>query len=134
MDFVGAIRNGFRNYVSAAGRASRSEYWYWTLFTVLVAVAGAILDAAIFGLESERGLFSPLLSLALLLPDTAVSIRRLHDLDRRWPWLLLVFTGIGAIVLLVWFCWRGTPGPNRFGDDPLAADGASPSATIRVPT
>jgi len=120
MDFVGAIKNGFRNYANAAGRAPRSEFWYWTLFSFLVAAAGAVIDMAIFGVENERGLFGPLLSLALLIPDVAVSIRRLHDLDRKWAWLLIYFTGIGAIVLLVWFCMKGTSGPNRFGPDPLA--------------
>jgi hypothetical protein len=55
----------------------------------------------------------------------AVTIRRLHDLDRKWQWFLIVFTGIGAIVLLVWFCLRGTIGPNRYGDDPLGAGAAS---------
>ena len=120
MDFVGAIKNGFRNYANAAGRATRSEFWYWTLFSFLVAAAGAVIDLAIVGAEKETGLFGPLLSLALLIPDVAVSIRRLHDLDRKWAWLLINFTGIGAIVLLVWFCMQGTRGPNRFGPDPLA--------------
>jgi uncharacterized membrane protein YhaH (DUF805 family) len=135
MNFVGAIKNGFRNYASATGRASRSEYWYWTLFSVLVSIAGGIIDMAIFGAESDYGLFGPLLGLALIAPDVAVTIRRLHDLDRKWQWFLLCFTGIGAIVLLVWFCRKGTTGPNRFGDDPLAAESAAPSsATIGVPT
>ncbi len=61
-----------------------------------------------------------LVSLALFLPGLAVSVRRLHDLDRTGWWLLLVFTVIGVILLLVWDCMKGTPGPNRFGPDPLA--------------
>jgi uncharacterized membrane protein YhaH (DUF805 family) len=60
-----------------------------------------------------------LTGLALMLPGIAVSIRRLHDLDRTGWWLLILFTIIGAILLLVWFCMRGTVGPNRFGPDPL---------------
>jgi uncharacterized membrane protein YhaH (DUF805 family) len=47
--------------------------------------------------------------------------RRLHDLDRTAWWLLIVFTGIGLILLLVWDCMKGTTGPNRFGADPLGA-------------
>jgi uncharacterized membrane protein YhaH (DUF805 family) len=68
--------------------------------------------------------FSPLqglVGLGLLLPNIAVSIRRLHDLDRTGWWFLLVITVIGTIVLFVWSCMRGTIGPNRFGPDPLAA-------------
>ena len=34
---------------------------------------------------------------------------------------LLVFTVIGCILLLVWWCTKGTAGPNRYGPDPLGA-------------
>jgi uncharacterized membrane protein YhaH (DUF805 family) len=119
MDFFEAVRNGFRNYASASGRASRSEFWYWMIFSSLCGAAGNIVDLAIFH-NIDSGLVAPLISLALLLPDVAVSIRRLHDLDRSGWWLLICFTGIGIIVLLVWDCMRGTLGPNRFGLDPIA--------------
>ncbi len=121
MDFVGAIKSGFWNYASASGRAARSEFWYWCLFSFLAASAGTIVDLAIFR-DTDIALFSPLISLALLLPDVAVGIRRMHDLDRSGWWLLIYFTGIGAIVLLVWDCMKGTTGPNRFGPDPLASN------------
>ena len=62
-------------------------------------------------------------SLALFLPALALAVRRLHDLDRSGWWLLVGFVPIvGTIVLLVWFCTRGTEGPNRFGPDPLAGE------------
>jgi uncharacterized membrane protein YhaH (DUF805 family) len=54
------------------------------------------------------------------LPGLAVWVRRLHDIDRTGWWLLIVFTVIGIILLVAWACTRGTPGPNRFGPDPLA--------------
>jgi uncharacterized membrane protein YhaH (DUF805 family) len=66
--------------------------------SILASIAGGIIDMGIFGPES-RGVVGPLLGLALIAPDVSVTIRRLHDLDRRWPWFLIVFTGIGAIVL-----------------------------------
>ena len=77
-----------------------------------------ILDAAFFPGLNVRPVHS-LVSLALLLPGIAVSVRRLHDLDRSGWWMLIILTGIGLILLLVWFCLRGTPGPNRYGPDPL---------------
>ena len=61
-----------------------------------------------------------IVGLVLLLPGLAVSARRLHDLDRTAWWLLLLLTGIGIILLIIWDCMRGTRGPNRFGPDPLA--------------
>jgi uncharacterized membrane protein YhaH (DUF805 family) len=120
MNFTQAISSGFNNYVNFAGRAIRSEFWYWTLFAALASIAGELIDLALFSSST----FSPvqtLVNLALFLPGLAVSVRRLHDLDRTGWWILLVFTLIGIIVLLAWYCMRGTVGPNRFGPDPLAA-------------
>jgi uncharacterized membrane protein YhaH (DUF805 family) len=118
MNFTQAIAAGFQNYVNFSGRAARSEYWFWTLFSVLVSIAASLIDLGLFTSLN----FSPLstiVSLGLLLPSLAVSVRRLHDLDRTGWWLLLVLTVIGDILLLIWFCMRGTIGPNRFGPDPL---------------
>ena len=118
MTFTQAIASGFQNYVNFSGRAARSEYWFWTLFSVLVSIAASLIDLGLFTSLN----FSPLstiVSLGLLLPSLAVSVRRLHDLDRTGWWLLLVLTVIGDILLLIWFCMRGTIGPNRFGPDPL---------------
>lgn len=118
MNFQQAIASGFRNYVTFAGRASRSEYWFWTLFAILVGAAAAILDAALFPGLDARPIHS-LASLALFLPGLSVSVRRFHDLDRTGWWLLILLTVIGIIVVLIWFCLRGTVGPNRYGTDPL---------------
>jgi uncharacterized membrane protein YhaH (DUF805 family) len=118
LDFIEAIRSGFRNYATFSGRAPRSEFWYWTLFGILASAAAGIIDGALFPI----GLFAPLVSLLLFLPGLAVSVRRLHDLDRSGWWLLLILTGIGIILLLIWDCMRGTSGPNRFGPDPLAGE------------
>lgn len=114
MGFTEAVSSGFSKYVAFSGRAARSEYWYWTLFNVIVAIVAGIVDN-LFGL----GFISTITSLALFLPSLAVAARRLHDIDRTAWWILIAFTGIGLILLLVWDCFKGTAGPNRFGADPL---------------
>ena len=59
---------------------------------------------------------SLIVSLALLLPNLAVSVRRLHDTDRSGWWLLLSFIPIfGTLALLYFMVLRGTEGSNRFG-------------------
>ena len=119
MNFGEAIAAGFAKYVNFADRASRSEYWYWFLFTVLGEVVTNIIDAVI-GVQLTTAIFG----LAVLLPGIAVGVRRLHDLERSGWWLLLGFIPIvGAIVLIVWFCTKGTDGANRFGPDPLRGSG-----------
>lgn len=120
MGFSDAIRNGFRNYVTFSGRAARSEFWYWTLFVFLATLVAGILDGAVFH-DMQTGPLQAIVSLLLLLPGIAVSVRRLHDLDRTGWWLLLMFTLIGIILLLIWDCMKGTTGSNRFGPDPLGA-------------
>ena len=119
MDFFGAIKSGFHNYATFSGRAARSEFWFWVLFAVIVTAAGGVIDEALLP-NSQNGLVAPLIALALLLPGIAVSVRRLHDVDRAGWWLLIYFTGIGIIFLIIWYCTIGTTGPNRFGPDPLA--------------
>ncbi len=114
MSFVGAITTGFNKYVTFTGRAARSEYWFWLLFWFVAYAVATFLDVMV-GL----GLIGALVSLALLLPSIAVAVRRLHDLDRSGWWFLLVLTGIGSILLIVWYCMKGTTGPNSYGPDPL---------------
>jgi uncharacterized membrane protein YhaH (DUF805 family) len=123
MTFGQAITSGFSNYVTFKGRAYRSEYWLWALFATIGGLATGILDTAVFGFQLGSGA-SPLngiFDLITFLPSLAVAVRRLHDTDRTGWWLLIALTGIGAILLIIWFCFRGTPGPNRFGPDPLPA-------------
>src|SRR3954465_12337949 len=123
MTFGQAISAGFANYLNFSDRAVRSEYWYWALFTIICSIVANILDTFIFHggiVPGGMGIFAILVNLALLLPGIAVGVRRLHDLDRTGWWLLLICIPlVGAIVLIVWFCTRGTPGTNRFGAPPL---------------
>ena len=121
MDFISAVKSGFRHYVTFKGRAPRSEFWYWTLFGLLLTIAGGIADNALLD-DPSPGLFGPLISLVLFLPGLAVSIRRLHDIDYSGWWWWIVFTVIGIIVLIAWACMKGTNGPNRYGPDPLGGD------------
>ena len=94
MSFVDSIKSGFRNYVTFKGRASRSEFWWWTLFAVLVQSVTAALDDTV----------NSIASLALLLPGIAVNVRRLHDTNRRGTWLLWpLITLVVGIVSFVLF-------------------------------
>lgn len=121
MDFVTAVKTGLSKYATFQGRACRSEYWFFTLFFIIVSVIANIIDMGI----GSIGIVSLIVSLALLLPGIAVTARRLHDTDRSGWWQLLYFIPlIGAILLLIWFCTKGTAGANRFGEDPLGFESA----------
>ncbi|MBG6100503.1 uncharacterized membrane protein YhaH (DUF805 family) [Micromonospora vinacea] len=122
MSFSTAIKSVFSQYVGFSGRARRSEYWWFALFTILVSIVTAILDSALgltFVEGSTTGFIGLIASLALLLPSLAVAVRRLHDTDRTGWWLLIALVPfVGAIVLLVFFVLDSTPGANRFGPNP----------------
>jgi uncharacterized membrane protein YhaH (DUF805 family) len=113
MDFATAVRTVLmEKYMKFDGRARRSEYWWYVLAIVIVALILALIDNLVLGVSLLGGIWS----LATLLPSLAVAIRRLHDLDKSGWWLLLAFVPIvGGLVLLYWFCQPGTPGDNQFG-------------------
>ena len=121
MGFTDAIKTGFQKYIGFSGRAARSEYWYWVLFVLLLQIVAWLIDMTLFGFNTTGvNPIGVIVSLATLLPGLAVSVRRLHDIDRVGWWIFLALIPvIGAIVLIYWACLRGTVGANRFGPDPL---------------
>lgn len=124
MNFGQAIVSGFKRYIDFNGRSSRSEYWWWYLFTIIVAVvlsSVASMGGYGAGMNSPALLPLRLFQLAVFLPSLALGIRRLHDTNRSGWWCLIALTIVGIIVLIVWYCTRGTVGENRFGADPLAS-------------
>jgi len=124
MTFSEAVKSGFDHYVKFDGRASRPAYWWWFLFTILVAVAASIIDAAI----GSFGVISGIAGLALLLPGLSVAIRRLHDTDHSGWWVLIgLIPIIGFIVLLVFYLRQSDPGENRYGPPP--AEGVQAPST-----
>jgi len=115
MNFGEAISSGLSHYVKFSGRAPRSEFRFWYLFVFILSIVANIIDAAV-GMPT----IGLVVSLGLLLPGISMGIRRLHDLDRTGWWFLIAFTGVGAILLIIWACLKGTAGSNRYGPDPIA--------------
>jgi uncharacterized membrane protein YhaH (DUF805 family) len=115
-----------RKYADFNGRARRSEYWLFYLFTLVVSVVLGFIGNMVLGAPDPTNPFAGggfilqmIFSLAVLVPSLAVGARRLHDTDRSGWWLLLIFLPIiGAVVLIIFFVLDGTPGPNKFGPDP----------------
>jgi uncharacterized membrane protein YhaH (DUF805 family) len=168
-----------KRYAQFSGRSPRREFWMWTLFYIVCLIVLSLIDSALhfggaasygggaysvpgtsgyaYGAGLRGGVLTWIFELAALVPSIAVTVRRLHDIDRSGWWILMpiapylfgivayvsaiargvsasVSLGaplvigalamligfVGAIVLLVWACMRGTRGPNRFGPDPYA--------------
>jgi uncharacterized membrane protein YhaH (DUF805 family) len=124
LTFPDAVRACWSKYATFSGRATRSEYWFFVLFAFLVVVAASILDSmlnlVVFEPAMGGNMLSSLAMLVLLLPQLAAAVRRLHDLGHSgWWYLIGLVPAFGGAALLIWFCFRGTEGENRFGPDPL---------------
>ena len=105
-----AIQLGFQNYANFSGRSNRSEYWWWTLFVVVIYFALNFLGAIV----PLLGIVTSLFGLVTLLPGLALGARRMHDIDQSgWYLLLWLLPIIGWIWFLILACQRGTEGPNK---------------------
>lgn len=113
-----AVVSVLSKYATFSGRASRSEYWWYTLAYLLLILVAAFIDITI--LRVENGGVTTVLSLGLLVPNIAVAVRRLHDIDMSgWNLLWLFLPIVGPILLLYWTCKKGDIIDNDYGPDPL---------------
>lgn len=110
-----------KKYTVFEGRASRSEFWYFTLVNMIVFLICGILDQVLFSELNAlvTPVFTSIYFLAILLPAIGVHIRRLHDTGRTGWWLLLNFIPfIGFIVLFIFYVTDSDPGLNKYGPNP----------------
>jgi uncharacterized membrane protein YhaH (DUF805 family) len=112
VSFSEAATRGFAKLFDFSGRATRPEFWWFYLLAILIWLP-VFFIAVNAGVRIEAMQLLGYLYWAVIL--SGVGARRLHDTDHSGWWQLLMLTGIGAIVLLIWWCQKGTPGRNRFG-------------------
>lgn len=106
MTFQESIKVCFSKYADFSGRASRSEYWWFVLFIILVSAATSVVSDTL----------CILFSLATLLPSLAAASRRLHDTQRSaWWQLVCLVPVIGWIILIVFLAQEGKAESNPQG-------------------
>ena len=126
MNFFDSVKICFVKYTNFSDRASRSEFWLFTLFMFIISMLCTVLDPWIAGesfweYDEAFGPLSIIVSVATLIPTFSVSVRRLHDVNRSGWWLLIELTIIGMLFpILYWCCKKGDEVENRFGPKPLA--------------
>ncbi len=111
-DIQKAVKTCFNKYADFTGRATRSEFWWFFLFQVIVLlIAGAISDI-LYGV----------VALGLLLPGLAVGARRLHDIGKTgWLLLLWIIPLIGWVLLIYWAVQPSGPA-NEYGPAEVTPD------------
>ena len=121
LTFGEAIKIGLSKFFVFSGRARRSEYWWYYLFIVLIELAIAIFMAIIavsMGYDDIPDSMTTVLQLVFWIPLLGISVRRLHDIGKSGLWLLLAITGIGSIVLFIFFCMDSKEEENEYGPSP----------------
>ena len=130
-----AYASMFKKYAKFKGRSRRKEYWLaWlmnmiiTLVMMVIMYAPIISDIVNYGeptMDSAAGagiiiiaLVLYIYVLALMIPSIAMTVRRLHDIGKSGWFCLIAFIPFGGIILFVFECMDGNPGPNRYGPDP----------------
>ena len=103
------------HYADFKGRARRQTFWMFMLCNFVIVIVLSII-AWLIG----TNILSNLYSLALLVPNLALGARRLHDTGHSGWWQLLYLTGIGTIVLIVFWCLDSQPESNKWGANPKA--------------
>jgi uncharacterized membrane protein YhaH (DUF805 family) len=106
MDFFAAIKTCFSKFATFSGCATRSEFWYFILFIIVIN------NLLIFLFSGNAAILS-IWSLIIFIPSLAVSARRLHDTEHSAWWLLLIPTVIGYLLLLYWYVLPSS-GPNKY--------------------
>lgn len=141
MGFFGAIGSAYTNILNFSGRASRAEYWWFTLWQFsaifIVTFCATLYFASLPPVQAEAlalrfgGISSVVFLLGFWLPSLSLLIRRLHDSDHSGWWFFIpVIPLIGTIILLFFLLMPSSHGRNRFGNHPYGVKGA---AKVRLP-
>ena len=131
--FQAAAKRFFKKYASFSGRASRSEYWWWTLVAVIVGIvlniivgSGMVTSTSAYSSAPQLGpgavvglILGIIWGLATIVPSLALTVRRLHDSNKSGLLVLLALIPFaGAIILLVFTLMGPDPAGQRF-DQPV---------------
>lgn len=115
--FSAAVATAFSKYANFSDRASRSEYWFFTLFNCFAWIGVALIGGLISAVTTDLigGALVVFYWLAIVLPGLAVTVRRLHDTNRSGWWFLIAAVPlVGGIALLVFLCSPPVFAGNRY--------------------
>jgi uncharacterized membrane protein YhaH (DUF805 family) len=109
MDIKTAVITCLTKYVDFDGRASRSEFWWFFLFQVVVTLVLSVM----------LSFLGTIASLAMLLPGIGAAVRRLHDIGKSGWWILIgLIPLIGWLIAIYWAVQPSQPESNHWGAPP----------------
>ncbi|MDR0518263.1 MAG: DUF805 domain-containing protein [Fibromonadaceae bacterium] len=120
-EYVNMYVGVLKKWKDFSGRASRREFWVFTLLNAIICFTIGMILTALDGIFYTYAgtIISVLFSLVVMVLGLAVTVRRLHDTDRSSWWILILFVPlIGYVAWLASAVSKGTEGDNRYGPDP----------------
>ena len=108
MNFYQALFAYFKNYFNFNGRASRSEFFYPTIFNIIIS-----LFMVIFFPYGTDQTIPKIIRYFLFVPNISNSVRRFHDTNHSGWWYFAIFVNLGL------FFEKGDNGCNKYGENPL---------------
>lgn len=108
--FSEAISTCMSKFVTFKGRASRSEYWFFMLLTLIVSIVTSSLDVVLFPNLLDISPLNSISALILFLPTLSASVRRLHDTDRSGWWIGGAYLFLLAVVVAAIAIFSDAPG------------------------
>ena len=114
--YIGVLQK----YAVFSGRATRSEFWLFTLINSIVGILLGVLGTVVGWIVFVELLFF----LAILIPSIAVAVRRLHDTGRSGWWYFVTFIPLIGFIILIIFLVGGSDQDNEYGLVPDSQPGA----------
>ena len=114
--FLDVIKN---KYAQFDGRATRSEYWYFTLFATISYIVAMVIDGLLINVTGGMPILTILVMLGMVVPSIAVGVRRLHDIGKSGWWYLIAFVPLVSLVLIAFFV-MDSKDDNVYGPNPKA--------------
>jgi uncharacterized membrane protein YhaH (DUF805 family) len=124
MTFSQAIQSVFSKATKLEGRAPRSEYWYWVLFTFIVQMFTILPVILVAMLIPQRDVWAilPFLIAAgsiwvfLWITRITVTVRRYHDQGLSgWMFFIGVIPVVGGLLEIIFMLQPSQPGSNKYG-------------------
>ena len=114
--FLDVLKN---KYAKFDGRATRSEYWYFTLFATISYIVAMVIDGLLMNVTGGMPILTILAMLGMIVPSIAVGVRRLHDIGKSGWWYLLALVPFISLVLIAFFV-IDSKDDNVYGPNPKA--------------
>ena len=111
MNFIESIKTCYKKFFDFNGRASKSEYWWFQLY-------GIIIYGLIFVFQGDLATLFSIIAIANSIPLWAAAVRRLHDTDKSGWFVLISFIPLIGLFIIFLLIADGSKGKNRFGPKP----------------